>query len=122
MSFLQRVQQLPRLGLGVSTEYGAGDVPGALDPQALRDHNPRYGGFLEVGVELARGLDRHARAWAARGQPRAPLGQPGAATASVTRLDDTHGPISTPTPFANCIHLPRWRGGLGKNGKNVPWE
>ena len=69
MSFLQRVQQLPRLGLGVSTEYGAGDVAGALDPQALRDHNPRYGGFLEVGVELARGLDRHARAWAARGQP-----------------------------------------------------
>ena len=56
MSFLQRVQQLPRLGLGVSTEYGAGDVAGALDPQALRDHNPRYGGLLEVGVELARGL------------------------------------------------------------------
>lgn len=69
MSFLDRVPGLPRLGLGVSTEYGAGDAPGALDPQALRDDNPRWGGFLEVGVELAKGLDRHARAWVGRGQP-----------------------------------------------------
>lgn len=69
MSFLDRVQALPTLGLGVSTEYGAGDAPGALDPQALRDHDPACGGFLEVGVELAKGLDRHAIAWAERGQP-----------------------------------------------------
>lgn len=69
MSFLDRAAALPTLGLGVSTEYGAGDAPGALDPQALRDRNPRYGGFLEVGVELAKGLDRHAIAWADRGQP-----------------------------------------------------
>ena len=69
MSFLDRVPGLPRLGLGVSTEYGAGDASGALDPQALREENERWGGFLEVGVELAKGLDRHARAWAARGQP-----------------------------------------------------
>lgn len=69
MSFLDRVVRLPRLGLGVSTEYGAGDAPGALDPQALRSENGRWGGFLEVGVELAKGLDSHARAWAGRGQP-----------------------------------------------------
>lgn len=69
MSFLDRVRDLPTLGLGVSTEYGAGDQPGALDPQALREADPRFGGFLEVGVELAKGLDRHALAWAGRGQP-----------------------------------------------------
>jgi uncharacterized protein (UPF0276 family) len=69
MSFLDRVRDLPVLGLGVSTEYGAGDQPGALDPRALRAHDPRFGGFLEVGLELAKGLDRHARAWAAAGLP-----------------------------------------------------
>ena len=69
MSFADRVQQLPQLGLGVSTEYGAGDVPGALDPAELRARDARFGAFLEVGVELAKGLDRHARTWAANGWP-----------------------------------------------------
>lgn len=67
MSFGERVQQLPNLGLGVSTEYGAGDAPGALDPADLRPYG--FGAFLEVGVELAKGLDAHARAWADRGWP-----------------------------------------------------
>lgn len=69
MTFDQRVARLPRLGLGVSTEYGAGDAPGALDPAELRSADPSFGGFLEVGVEVAKGLDRHARAWAAAGLP-----------------------------------------------------
>lgn len=69
MSFDDRVKRLPRLGLGVSTEYGAGDAPGALDPAELRAHDARYGGFLEVGVEVAKGLDAHARVWAASGWP-----------------------------------------------------
>ena len=69
MDFLDRVSHLPTLGLGVSTEYGAGDLPDSLDPQALRDMDAGFGGFLEVGVELAKGLDRHARDWAGRGQP-----------------------------------------------------
>jgi len=67
--FAERVQRLPRLGLGVSTEYGAGDATGALDPLALHEAHPRFAGFLEVGVEAARGLDRHARAWIGRGLP-----------------------------------------------------
>jgi len=67
--FAERVQRLPRLGLGVSTEYGAGDAPGALDPLALHEAHPSFAGFLEVGVEAARGLDRHARAWIGRGLP-----------------------------------------------------
>jgi uncharacterized protein (UPF0276 family) len=67
--FAERVAALPRLGLGISTEYGAGDAAGALDVLALRDAHPTYAAFLEVGVETAKGLDRHARAWAARGLP-----------------------------------------------------
>jgi uncharacterized protein (UPF0276 family) len=69
MGFAERVGRLPRLGLGVSTEYGAGDATGALDVLALRDAHPAFAGFLEVGVEAAKGLDRHARAWVARGLP-----------------------------------------------------
>ncbi len=61
--------RLPRLGLGVSTEYGAGSTPGVLDPLALRRDHPQYAGFLEVGVEVARGIDRDATAWAASGAP-----------------------------------------------------
>ena len=69
MDFLQRVKRLPSLGLGVSTEHGAADQPGALDLNALGYADPGWGAFLEVGVETAKGLDRHARAWAANGLP-----------------------------------------------------
>lgn len=64
-----RVQGLPTLGLGVSTEYGAGRQDGALDPAALRAEQPAFARFLEVGVEISKGLDEDARAWAARGWP-----------------------------------------------------
>ncbi|MCA9659766.1 MAG: DUF692 family protein [Myxococcales bacterium] len=67
--FLDRARALPRLGLGISTEYGARRQDGALDPAALRAAHPTYAGFLEVGVELAKGLDDDAQAWAARGWP-----------------------------------------------------
>jgi uncharacterized protein (UPF0276 family) len=60
---------LPHLGLGVSTEYGAGDAARALDVLGLRDAHPAYAQFLEIGVETAKGLDRHAEAWIARGWP-----------------------------------------------------
>ncbi|PRQ06417.1 multinuclear nonheme iron-dependent oxidase [Enhygromyxa salina] len=66
-SFLERVGALPTLGLGVSTEYGAGQQAGALDPAALRRDHPDFANFLEVGVEIVKGLDDDARAWAARG-------------------------------------------------------
>lgn len=69
MAFLDRVTDLPKLGIGLSTEYGAGDQPGALDPVALRQAHPDFAAFLEVGVESAKGLDRHAQAWADRGWP-----------------------------------------------------
>ena len=68
-TFHERVQALPHLGLGVSTEYGATDRDHALDPVALRTENPAYAAFLEVGVEVAVGLDTHAVRWAERGWP-----------------------------------------------------
>jgi uncharacterized protein (UPF0276 family) len=67
--FAERVARLPVLGIGVSTEYGAGDLPQALDPVALRAAHPGWAGFLEIGIETSKGLDAGARAWAARGWP-----------------------------------------------------
>ena len=67
--FRSRLAGLPVLGLGVSTEYGASLAAGALDPMQLRREHPAYAGFLEVGVELVKGLDAPARAWAAAGAP-----------------------------------------------------
>lgn len=68
-SFFERVRALPHLGLGVSTEYGATDREHALDPVALREENPDWAAFLEVGVEVSVGLDVHAVRWAERGWP-----------------------------------------------------
>lgn len=64
--FSDRVRMLPRLGLGVSTEYGAAMATGALDVEALHASRPERAAFLEVGVETARGLDVAALAWAAK--------------------------------------------------------
>ena len=64
--FLQRAAALPRLGLGLSTEYGASRADGALDPNAMRREHPELARFLEVGVEIAKGLDAPATAWAQR--------------------------------------------------------
>lgn len=69
MTFADRSKSLPVLGLGVSTEYGAGAAPDALDLRALRRQAPKFGRFLEVGVEVAKGLDSQARQWAGAGLP-----------------------------------------------------
>ncbi len=68
-SFLDRVGELPHLGLGVSAEYGAGAAPRALDPSALREAYPAYAQFLEIGVEVRVGIDRDARSWCERRLP-----------------------------------------------------
>ncbi|MCA9728981.1 MAG: DUF692 family protein [Candidatus Eisenbacteria bacterium] len=60
---------LPHLGIGVSTEYGAGESPSALDILGLREHAPQFAQFLEVGIEVVKGLDWHTRAWLERGLP-----------------------------------------------------
>lgn len=65
MSFAARCARLPFLGIGVSTEYGAGAAPGALRLDALIRRAPRYAGFLELGIEADRGLDADAERWLA---------------------------------------------------------
>jgi uncharacterized protein (UPF0276 family) len=65
--FAARVRSLPRLGIGISTEYGAG--AGGLDVNRLRIERPDLVSFLEVGADLERGVDADARAWAAAGAP-----------------------------------------------------
>lgn len=67
--FAERVLALPHLGLGVSTEYGAGFAKGALNVPLLRKKHPEFAQFLEVGVEVEKGLDPHAEAWVAQGLP-----------------------------------------------------
>ena len=65
--FLERAAALPHLGIGVSTEYGAASADGALDVARLKREHPAYAGFLEVGVETAKGLDAASLAWAEQG-------------------------------------------------------
>ncbi len=68
-NFEQRADELPFLGIGISTEYGAARTPGALQPQALREAESGFAAFLEIGLETAKGLDEQARDWLAAGLP-----------------------------------------------------
>src|SRR5215510_1198319 len=65
--FAARAAALPRLGLGISTEFGASAT--GLDPLALRRARPELCEFLEIGVDLERGIDATARAWRAEEWP-----------------------------------------------------
>ncbi len=65
--FAERVATLPRLGLGISTEFGARS--GGIDVLALRRARPELVQFLEIGADLERGVDEGARAWIAEGWP-----------------------------------------------------
>jgi uncharacterized protein (UPF0276 family) len=60
-SFAERVRRLPHLGLGISTEFGAGRT--GLDVNALRAARPDLVSFLEIGVDLERGVDEDALRW-----------------------------------------------------------
>ncbi len=66
-AFAERVARLPRLGVGISTEFGARH--GGLDLLAFRRARPELAGFLEIGADLERGVDQDARAWVAEGWP-----------------------------------------------------
>jgi len=58
---------LPRLGVGISAEFESARQ--GIDALALREAEPGLIDFLEYGCDLARGLDDHARRWAAAGLP-----------------------------------------------------
>ncbi len=66
-SFGERLRALPRLGVGISTEFGAGGE--GLDVNALAREHPGLVGFLEIGVDLDRGVDADGRRWVAEGRP-----------------------------------------------------
>lgn len=68
MGFFDRVANLPHLGIGVSTEYGAAGAAGALDVHALARTHPQFAAFLELGVEIEKGLDADAIRWLADGR------------------------------------------------------
>ncbi len=65
--FAERCALLPRLGIGISTEYGASRS--GLDVLALRRAHPAHAQFLEIGIDLERGVDADARAWVEAGWP-----------------------------------------------------
>ena len=65
----ERVHQLPTLGIGVSTEFGAFTQDGSLDIHALSIDYPQYAQFLEIGVEREKGLDADAMEWIAQRRP-----------------------------------------------------
>ena len=66
-SFAQRLNSLPTLGMGVSTEYGALSAPGSLDMMRLKEVLPECAEVLEIGIELAKGLDSESLAWVDEG-------------------------------------------------------
>src|SRR5204862_3605623 len=68
-AFADRVRDVPPLGLGISTEYSAAAAPSALDPLTLRATYPAFAAFLEIGVEVSKGLDETARRWVYEGFP-----------------------------------------------------
>ncbi len=68
-SFSERVRALPFLGIGVSTEYGAAAATGSLDVRRLVAERPEFAGFLELGLEVGKGLDADSEAWLRSGRP-----------------------------------------------------
>ena len=69
MSFHRSVEQLPHLGLGISTEYGAAQAERALCIDETYRRFPNYTRFLEVGVEVSKGLDPDALRWVQADRP-----------------------------------------------------
>ena len=66
-SFANRVLNLPHLGVGISTEFGAAEA--GLDPNALHQQQPDWVRFLEIGADLERGIDSNAWQWVQAGRP-----------------------------------------------------
>lgn len=63
MKFKERVQHLKFLGLGVSTEFEAYLSPNALDIFQSRQAMPHCTSFLEIGLEVVKGLDAYSQRW-----------------------------------------------------------
>jgi uncharacterized protein (UPF0276 family) len=66
-SFADKVQRLPRLGVGLSGEFNV--AAKGIDVSWLKENYPDLVHFYEYGGDLERGLDEGVRRWAAAGQP-----------------------------------------------------
>lgn len=61
------ISSLPRLGVGVSGEFGS--ATRGIDAVLLRDARPDLVHFYEYGADVDRGLDEHVLRWVATGLP-----------------------------------------------------
>jgi uncharacterized protein len=66
-TFSARVATLPRLGVGISGEFGS--VTKGIDACQLHSADPELFHFYEYGSDVERGLDEHVRRWVASGWP-----------------------------------------------------
>src|SRR5262245_38390856 len=63
----QRVERLPRSGVGLSGEF---DIAAkGIDVCRMKERHPELIHFYEYGADLERGLDDVVRGWAASGLP-----------------------------------------------------
>jgi uncharacterized protein (UPF0276 family) len=65
--FAQRVNRLPRLGVGLSGEFNI--AAKGIDACWMKERYPDLVHFYEYGADLERGLDDTVRRWAASGLP-----------------------------------------------------
>ncbi|HEY7180266.1 MAG TPA: hypothetical protein VIC84_02555, partial [Blastocatellia bacterium] len=64
-TFAQRLERLPRLGVGISGEF---DIAAkGIDACWMKERYPELIHFYEYGGDLERGLDDGVRRWAAAG-------------------------------------------------------
>lgn len=69
-TFANRVNCLPRLGVGLSGEFNiAANGSSGIDVNRMKEHYPALIHFYEYGGDLERGLDEGVRRWAATGLP-----------------------------------------------------
>ncbi len=66
-TFANKVQRLPRLGVGLSGEFNV--TAKGIDVSWMKEHYPALVHFYEYGGDLERGLDEGVRRWAAAGRP-----------------------------------------------------
>jgi uncharacterized protein len=111
-----RWNALPHLGIGVSTEYGAARSDGALDVFQLAETHPSFAQFLEVGLEVDKGLDDGAVRWA-RQQRRSTLHFLDVNLYDTADVDDAawlagvHGAVDILQPAWLCGDAGQWHVG-----------
>lgn len=64
-TFTNKVQRLPRLGVGLSGEFNV--AAKGIDVSWMKENHPDLVHFYEYGGDLERGLDEGVRRWAAAG-------------------------------------------------------